>query len=201
MAQVPERGRGCELSSRPQRLARPAQGADPRARSADHRSASSSVGSRGLALSARRPARRHQQRPQHPRHRVRAGARDAARRRAGGDEAGRRGRVRQRRRRDDGERHLRQDPRLRRHRRPCGPDARQPGRAGARGAWCAPAAGATAASATSPRGTPIRRCAIRAIRRCPACSATRNSARASAVLARHGLTRSTRGSIIRRSTS
>ena len=37
-------------------------------------------------------------------------------------------------RRDDGERHLRKDPRLRRHRRQRGPDARWPGREGAGGA-------------------------------------------------------------------
>ena len=47
---------------RPPGLARPAQGADPRARAADHRSAPSSVGPRRLALPARRTARRHQQR-------------------------------------------------------------------------------------------------------------------------------------------
>ncbi len=39
--------------------------------------------------------------------------------------------VDQWRRRHDGERHLRQDPRMRRHRRLCGLDARQPGRGGA----------------------------------------------------------------------
>ena len=38
----------------------------------------------------------------------------------------RRDRVRQRRRGDERQRHLRQDPRLRRHRRPCRPDARAP---------------------------------------------------------------------------
>ena len=63
----------------------------------------------GLALPARRSAGRHQQRPQHRRDRLRPARVDASRRRPGGDEAGRRDRVRQRRRRDDGERPLRPD--------------------------------------------------------------------------------------------
>ena len=140
-----------------------------------------------LALPARRTAGRYQQRPQHRRDRVRAGARDASRRRPGGDAAGRRDRVRQRRRRHERERHLRQDPRLRRHRRARRPDARR--RASSR-CWrrtCAPAAGASAASATSPPGTPIRTCAIRAIRRRPECSADAKFREGFAVLARLGL--------------
>ena len=71
-----------KLSSRPPGLARSAQGADPRARPADRRSAPPSVGPARLALSARRTAGRYQQRPQHRRHRVRAGPRDVPRRRA-----------------------------------------------------------------------------------------------------------------------
>ena len=55
----------------------------------------------GWRLHARRSAGRYQQRPQHRRHRVRAVPLDASRGGPGGDEAGRRDRVRQRRRGDE----------------------------------------------------------------------------------------------------
>ena len=76
---------------------------------ADRRSAPPPVGPARLALPARRAAGRHQQRPQHRRHRVRAVPLDVPRRRPGGDAARRRDRVRQRRRGDERQRHLRQD--------------------------------------------------------------------------------------------
>src|SRR5262245_46460456 len=71
------------LPSRPPGLARSAQRADPRARSAHRRSPPPSVGPARLALSARRIAGGYGERPQHRRHRVRAGACNDARRRPG----------------------------------------------------------------------------------------------------------------------
>src|SRR5262249_46528645 len=66
------------LSSPPPGLARSAQGANPRARSAHRRSPPPSVGPARLALSARRIAGGYEERPQHRRHGVRAGACDDA---------------------------------------------------------------------------------------------------------------------------
>ena len=115
-------------------MARPAPRGDPRARPADRRSAPSPDRSAGeRALSAARPAGRHRQRAQRRRDRLSRMAVDVSRRRAGRDAPGRRDRVRQRRRGDERQRTVRQAARLRRHRRPCRPDARGAGRGGAGG--------------------------------------------------------------------
>ena len=95
---------------------------------ADHRSAPSSVGSR-LALSARRDARGHR----HGGHNIRATVylQCDSMYRAEGDPKfapRRRDRVRQRRRGDERERHLRAGADLRRHRRLCRSGARRRGR-------------------------------------------------------------------------
>ena len=107
-------------------LAGAAAGRDHRAGAADRRSASSSLGPAREPLSARRAPGRRQFRPQHPRHRLRAGACDVPRRRRSRPARRRRDRVRQRRRGHERQRRLRPDARLRRHRRPRRPDARRP---------------------------------------------------------------------------
>src|SRR6516165_914520 len=103
------------LSSRPPGLARSAQGADPRARSAHRRSPPPSMGPTRLALSARRIAGGYGERPQHRRYGVRAGACDTAPRRPGPNAPSGRNRVLQWLRRHECERQLRQDQALRRH--------------------------------------------------------------------------------------
>ena len=82
---------------------------------------------------------------------------DVSRRRAGGDEAGRRDRIRQRHRGDERERPLRQEPAVRRHRRARRSAPRRRRRARAGGADRAPATAASAASATRSPGTRARR--------------------------------------------
>ena len=130
----------------------------------------------------------------------RAGPRDVSRNRPRRDAPRRRDRVRQWRRRHERQRHLRQDQALRRHRRPCRPDARQPRGAGARGPH-------PRRRRPLPRHPPHhrlgRRCLRPQSRLQPAarvCSATRASARASPFSAASA-SPSTPGSIIRRSVS
>ena len=93
------------------RLARAAQGGDPRSDAADRRSPSSSLGSRRPALYDRGDGRRHRLRPQHHRDRLCRLPLDVSRRRTGSVPAGRRSRIRQRRRGDERERRLRSAPR------------------------------------------------------------------------------------------
>ena len=106
------------------------EGGRPRTRTADRRSASSSVGTAQQRLHAARPAGRHRRGPQRHRHGVRRMRLDVPRRRPGRDEMRGRGRVRERHGGDERQRPLRQDPGLRRHCRPCRPAHR---RQGARG--------------------------------------------------------------------
>ena len=101
----------------------------------DRRSAPSSVGASGLGLHARRSAGRHQQRPQHRRHGVRAVPLDAPRGWPGGNEAGRRDRVRQRRGGDERLGRLWPDQGLRGHRGARRSAARFAGARGAGGAY------------------------------------------------------------------
>ena len=128
------RDRAQPASAGPAGLARPPPGGDHRARSADRRPTSSSGGAtRNRPLPAARIARRRKRRSQHHRDRLSRMAVDVPRPRPGRAAPGRRGRIRQRRRRDGGERHLRQDPDLRRHCRIRRSDPRRAGRKGAAG--------------------------------------------------------------------
>ena len=131
-------------------------GAGARARAADHRSASSSVGPAGRPLPAATncwptPAAATTSSP--PSSSMR---RDVPRRRAGGAAAARRDRVRQRRRRDERQRATT----ARRAPAPASSAmstcAGRRVERGARGRTSSPAAAASAASATAPPGTPTR---------------------------------------------
>ena len=124
--------------NRQPRMGGQGEGGRARARAADRRSASSSVGTAQQRLHAARPAGRHRRGPQRHRHGVRRMRLDVPRRRSGRDEMRRRGRVRERHGGDERQRPLRQDPGLRRHCRPCRPAHR---RQGARGVGSADRAG------------------------------------------------------------
>ena len=109
-----------------------AERGNPGAGARDRRSAPSSVGPRRAPIPARPVARRHRQRSQHHAKRLCRMRLDVPRRRAGGDEAGRRNRIRQRHGGDERERTVRQEPAVRRHcraRRPA-PRRRRGARAG-----------------------------------------------------------------------
>ena len=127
-----------------------------RARPADRRSASSSLGP-GAALSVRRAAPRHRSRARHPRDRLCPGPADVPRRRRSGSGAGRRDRVRQRHRR-----HVRRAAITA----PCAPAPESsalpisgwgPGSRPCSKRMSRRAAGASAASATRRSGTRTRR--------------------------------------------
>ncbi len=134
----------------------------------------------------RRAAGGHRQRPQRGGHGVRGVHVHVPRERPAGDAAGRRDRVRQRRRRDECERRLRIDAGRRRHR-----ELRRPCASASESAPCwmgtwRPARG-SAASATPPAGTPATRSATRTRIRRPASTPTPRFRRGFAELAPRGL--------------